>query len=71
MPRRFSPRRKPTGLLENRPTGPPYHQRRLSAAGTASDQLAARLQLAFRRDFGLALPDWRTGLADCLADARF
>lgn len=25
----------------------------------------------FRRDFDLALPDWRTGLADCLADARF
>jgi dTDP-4-dehydrorhamnose reductase len=25
----------------------------------------------FRRDFNLALPDWRTGLADCLADARF
>ena len=25
----------------------------------------------FRRDFGLALPDWRTGLIDCLADARF
>ncbi|MDP2825029.1 MAG: dTDP-4-dehydrorhamnose reductase [Sulfuritalea sp.] len=25
----------------------------------------------FQRDFGLALPDWRTGLADCLADARF
>lgn len=25
----------------------------------------------FRRDFGLDLPDWRTGLADCLADARF
>jgi dTDP-4-dehydrorhamnose reductase len=25
----------------------------------------------FRRDFGLALPDWRTGLTDCLADARF
>ena len=24
-----------------------------------------------RRDFNLALPDWRTGLADCLADARF
>lgn len=22
-------------------------------------------------DFGLALPDWRTGLADCLADARY
>jgi dTDP-4-dehydrorhamnose reductase len=22
-------------------------------------------------DFGLALPDWRTGLTDCLADARF
>ncbi len=25
----------------------------------------------FSSDFGLALPDWRTGLADCLADARF
>lgn len=25
----------------------------------------------FTRDFGLALPDWRTGLADCLADSRF
>jgi dTDP-4-dehydrorhamnose reductase len=25
----------------------------------------------FRRDFGLSLPDWRTGLVDCLADARF
>ncbi|MCX7148412.1 MAG: dTDP-4-dehydrorhamnose reductase [Rhodocyclales bacterium] len=25
----------------------------------------------FTRDFGLALPDWRTGLIDCLADARF
>ncbi|KAF0163380.1 MAG: dTDP-4-dehydrorhamnose reductase [Rhodocyclaceae bacterium] len=25
----------------------------------------------FRRDFGLALPDWRTGLIDCLADASF
>jgi dTDP-4-dehydrorhamnose reductase len=25
----------------------------------------------FHRDFGLALPDWRTGLIDCLADARF
>ncbi len=25
----------------------------------------------FRRDFDLALPDWRTGLIDCLADARF
>ena len=25
----------------------------------------------FTADFGLALPDWRTGLADCLADARF
>jgi len=24
----------------------------------------------FRRDFGLALPNWRTGLIDCLADAR-
>lgn len=26
---------------------------------------------SFRRDFGLALPDWRTGLVDCLADAHF
>ncbi|OHC70900.1 MAG: dTDP-4-dehydrorhamnose reductase [Rhodocyclales bacterium RIFCSPLOWO2_02_FULL_63_24] len=25
----------------------------------------------FLRDFDLALPDWRTGLIDCLADARF
>ncbi|MDP1734534.1 MAG: dTDP-4-dehydrorhamnose reductase [Sulfuritalea sp.] len=25
----------------------------------------------FRHDFDLALPDWRTGLIDCLADARF
>jgi dTDP-4-dehydrorhamnose reductase len=25
----------------------------------------------FRNDFGLALPDWRTGLFDCLADTRF
>lgn len=32
----------------------------------------SRLDCAkFRRDFDLALPDWRTGLADCLADARF
>jgi dTDP-4-dehydrorhamnose reductase len=25
----------------------------------------------FRRDFDLALPDWRSGLADCLADAQW
>lgn len=25
----------------------------------------------FTADFALTLPDWRTGLADCLADARF
>lgn len=25
----------------------------------------------FQRDFGLQLPDWRKGLIDCLADARF
>lgn len=32
----------------------------------------SRLDCAkFRRDFNLALPDWRIGLADCLADARF
>ncbi len=32
----------------------------------------SRLDCAkFRHDFNLALPDWRIGLADCLADARF
>ena len=32
----------------------------------------SRLDCAkFRRDFDLALPEWRIGLADCLADARF
>jgi len=32
----------------------------------------SRLDCAkFRRDFKLALPDWRIGLTDCLADARF
>ncbi|MCM2288720.1 MAG: dTDP-4-dehydrorhamnose reductase [Sulfuritalea sp.] len=32
----------------------------------------SRLDCArFRRDFNLSLPDWRIGLADCLADARF
>jgi len=32
----------------------------------------SRLDCArFRHDFKLTLPDWRTGLADCLADARF
>ena len=25
----------------------------------------------FQHDFDLALPDWRSGLADCLADAHF
>lgn len=32
----------------------------------------SRLDCAkFRRDFKLSLPDWRIGLADCLADAHF
>jgi dTDP-4-dehydrorhamnose reductase len=25
----------------------------------------------FTADFAMTLPDWRVGLADCLADARF
>jgi len=40
----------------------------LPAARPANSRLdCSRLQ----RDFGLTLPDWRTGLIDCLADARF
>ena len=58
------------GLLEKLPavhriTSADYP---LPAARPANSRLdCARLT----RDFGLALPDWRTGLADCLADSRF
>jgi len=58
------------GVLDRRP--------RLHRITTADYPLPAarpansRLDCAkFRRDFGLDLPDWRTGVADCLADARF
>ncbi len=40
----------------------------LSAARPANSRLDCS---RFRRDFGLALPDWRMGLIDCLADTRF
>ena len=59
-----------TGLLEKSP--------KVHRITTAEYPLPAprpansRLDCArFSSDFGLALPDWRTGLADCLADARF
>jgi dTDP-4-dehydrorhamnose reductase len=59
-----------TGLLERLPVvhriaGADYP---LPAARPANSRLDCSL---FRRDFGLTLPDWRTGLIDCLADARF
>ncbi|MCK9382184.1 MAG: dTDP-4-dehydrorhamnose reductase [Sulfuritalea sp.] len=58
------------GLLEKSPvvhriTSADYP---LPAARPANSRLDCS---RFQRDFGLALPDWRTGLADCLADARF
>jgi dTDP-4-dehydrorhamnose reductase len=40
----------------------------LPAARPANSRLDCS---CFHRDFKLALPDWRTGLIDCLADARF
>ncbi|MDP1609741.1 MAG: dTDP-4-dehydrorhamnose reductase [Sulfuritalea sp.] len=58
------------GLLEESPV-----VRRIASADyplPAPRPANSRLDCAkFRRDFGLALPDWRIGLADCLADARF
>jgi dTDP-4-dehydrorhamnose reductase len=59
-----------TGLLDKSPvihriTSVDYP---LPAARPANSRLDCS---HFRRDFGLALPDWRTGLIDCLADARF
>lgn len=58
------------GLLEKAPT---VHRIAsadypLSAARPANSRLDCS---RFQRDFGLALPDWRTGLIDCLADSRF
>jgi dTDP-4-dehydrorhamnose reductase len=58
------------GLLEKVPT-----VRRITSADfplPAPRPANSRLDCTkFRRDFGLALPDWRIGLGDCLADARF
>ena len=58
------------GLLERTPTvhciaSADYP---LPAARPANSRLDCS---RFHRDFGLTLPDWRTGLIDCLADARF
>ena len=58
------------GLLEKSPvvhriTSADYP---LPAARPANSRLDCS---RFQRDFGLALPDWHTGLIDCLADARF
>lgn len=58
------------GLLDKSPV-----VRRITSADyplPAARPANSRLDCSrFRRDFGLALPDWRTGLTDCLADARF
>jgi len=58
------------GLLEKIPV-----VRRIASADyplPAARPANSRLDCSrFGRDFGLALPDWRTGLIDCLADARF
>ena len=59
-----------TGLLEKSPT---VHRITTAEYPLPAPRPAnSRLDCArFSADFGLALPDWRTGLADCLADARF
>jgi dTDP-4-dehydrorhamnose reductase len=61
---------KATGLLDSSPL---VH--RISTAEyplPAPRPANSRLDCTrFSRDFGLTLPDWRTGLADCLADAKF
>ncbi len=58
------------GLLERTPT---VH--RIASADyplPAPRPANSRLECTrFRDSFGLALPDWRIGLADCLSDARF
>lgn len=57
------------GLIEKAPS-----VRRITSADfplPAARPANSRLDCSrFRRDFGLELPDWRTGLIDCLADAR-
>lgn len=59
-----------TGLLDKSPV-----VRRITSAEfplPAARPANSRLDCSrFQRDFGLALPDWRSGLVDCLADARF
>jgi dTDP-4-dehydrorhamnose reductase len=58
------------GLMEKSPV-----VRRITSADyplPAARPANSRLDCTkFRRDFDLSLPDWRSGLADCLADARF
>jgi dTDP-4-dehydrorhamnose reductase len=59
-----------SGLMEKSPA-----VRRITSADyplPAQRPANSRLDCAkFRGDFKLALPDWRIGLADCIADARF
>jgi dTDP-4-dehydrorhamnose reductase len=58
------------GLLEKSPTV----QRITSAEYPLPAPRPANSRLdctRFTSDFGMTLPDWRTGLADCLADAHF
>ena len=58
------------GLLEKSPV-----VRRITSADyplPAARPANSRLDCSrLRHDFGLALPDWRTGLIDCLADAQW
>jgi dTDP-4-dehydrorhamnose reductase len=59
-----------TGLIEKSPV---VHRIAsadypLPAPRPANSRLACS---RFTQDFGLALPDWRSGLIDCLADSRF
>lgn len=58
------------GLMEK----PPVVHRIASAEFPLPAKRPANSRLdctRFARDFNLALPDWRTGLIDCLADANF
>ena len=59
-----------TGLMDRTPV-----VRRITSADyplPAKRPTNSRLDCAkIRRDFNLTLPDWRIGLADCLADSRF
>lgn len=60
---------KAAGLIDKSPV-----VRRITSADyplPASRPANSRLDCSrFTRDFGLALPDWRIGLVDCLADAQ-